>query len=292
MTITVEHDLPSNSQTDLERVVRLSQSIDADVLNACESSRGDPSVLPFKLRPSQMTLPENQGAKVEHENSENLEKNENIIVNRKPLKNIFQCIGQHSCEQPSIYYSITERKGLCADIKVTCDNCDFCTEEMPLYTSINQKHGKPLGVLNVCLLLPVLCSKMGISDLLLVLACLNIQDQDKRGMQRKLNTIADQEEEMEKQQLVENQKYVELISNLAGRSGETDLEFDAAFTSTPQAWCDCATQDFAPVIEKTTAKHLLVDLNIGTKLCSKPNCEHTDKTCKKKINKPSRGYFS
>ena len=81
---------------------------------------------------------------------------------------------------------------------------------MPLYTSIDQKHGMPLGVLNVCLLLPVLCSKMGISDLLLVLACLNIQDQDKRGMQRKLNTIADQEEEMEKQQLVENQKYVEL----------------------------------------------------------------------------------
>ena len=72
MTNTVEHDLPSNSQTDLERVVRLSQSIAADVLNACESSR-DPSVLPFKLRPSQMTLPENQGAKVEHENSEKLE---------------------------------------------------------------------------------------------------------------------------------------------------------------------------------------------------------------------------
>ena len=124
---------------------------------------------------------------------------------------------------------------------------------MPLYTSINQKHGKPLGVLNVCLLLPVLCSKMGISDLLLVLACLNIQAPDKRGMQRKLNTVADQVEEMGKQQLVENQKYVKQISNLAGRSCETDLEFDAAFTSRPQTGCDCATQVFAPVIEKTTA---------------------------------------
>ncbi|KAH3741093.1 hypothetical protein DPMN_047811 [Dreissena polymorpha] len=83
---------------------------------------------------------------------------------------------------------------------------------------------------------------------------------------------------MGRQQLV---KYVRRISNLAGCSGETDVEFDVAYTSRPQAGCDTATQVFAPVIEKTTSKHLPVDLHIENKLCSKPNCNHLDRSCKK-----------
>ncbi|KAH3771026.1 hypothetical protein DPMN_172326 [Dreissena polymorpha] len=38
-------------------------------------------------------------------------------------------------------------------------------------------------------------------------------------MQRKLNTVADQVEDMGRQQLVKNQEYVRRISNLAGCSG-------------------------------------------------------------------------
>ena len=274
----VQNDVPTDSQTDLDTIVRLNNTMAADVLNACRDK--DPAVLPFKLRPSKVA-PSVPGNKGNMHGTNEVSENENLIVNRKQLKSIFQCIGQHSCEKSSIDYTITERKGLCADIQVTCDNCNFCTEEMPLYQSINKKHGKPLGLLNVSLLLPVLCSKMGISDLLLVLACLNIFGPDKRGMQRKLNIVADQVEEMGKQQLVTNQQYVRSISNLAGLSGETDIEFDASFTSRPQAGCGAATQVFAPVMEKTTTKHLPVDVNIATKLCSNPSCEHTDKSCKK-----------
>ncbi|KAH3888013.1 hypothetical protein DPMN_012034 [Dreissena polymorpha] len=86
---------------------------------------------------------------------------------------------------------------------------------------------------------------------------------------------------MGRQQLVKNQEYVRHISNLAGCSGETDVEFDVAYTSRPKAGCDTATQVFAPVIEKTTSKHLPVDLHIGNKLCRKPNCNHLDRSCKK-----------
>ncbi|KAH3841012.1 hypothetical protein DPMN_114471 [Dreissena polymorpha] len=56
------------------------------------------------------------------------------------------------------------------------------------------------------------------SDLQLLLACLNIQASDKRGMQRNLNTVADQAEDMGRQQLVKNQEYVRYISHLAGCS--------------------------------------------------------------------------
>ncbi len=269
----VQDSIPLNSDPDLESVVRLGDSVANDVLNACNRSR-DPLVLPFKLRPRQ-TVPQSE------KQSANISDNENIIVNISQLGNIFKCIGNHSCDQPSLDYNITDRKGLCVDIKVLCHNCDFCSDEIPLYTSIPKKHGKPLGVLNISLLLPVLCSKLGISDLQLLLACLNIQAPDKRGMQRKLNTVADQVEDMGRRQLVKNQEYVRHISNLAGCSGETDVEFDVAYTSRPQAGCDTATQVFAPVIEKTTSKHLPVDLHIGNKLCSKPNCNHLDRSCKK-----------
>ncbi|KAH3862925.1 hypothetical protein DPMN_025900 [Dreissena polymorpha] len=106
------------------------------------------------------------------------------------------CKGNHGCDQPSLDYNITDRKGLCVDIKVSCHNCDFCSDEIPLYTSIPQKHGKPLEVLDISLLLLVFCLKFGISDLQLLLACLNIQAPNMRDMQRKLNTVADQVEDM------------------------------------------------------------------------------------------------
>ncbi|KAH3773807.1 hypothetical protein DPMN_175177 [Dreissena polymorpha] len=90
-------------------------------------------------------------------------------------------------------------------------------------------------------------------------------------MQRKLITVADQVEDMGRQQLVKKQEYVRHISNLAWCSGETDVEFDVAYTRRPQAGCDTATQVFASVIEKTASNHLPVDLDIANKLCSKPN---------------------
>ncbi|KAH3862924.1 hypothetical protein DPMN_025899 [Dreissena polymorpha] len=148
---------------DLEIVVRLGDSVANDVLNACNRSR-DPLVLHFKLRPRQ-AVPQSENQSATIGNSANISDNENIVVHKTQLGTIFKCIGNHSCDQPSLDYNITDRKGLCVDIKVSCHNCDFCIDEIPLYTSIPQKHVNPLEVLSISLLLPVLCSKLGKSDL-------------------------------------------------------------------------------------------------------------------------------
>jgi hypothetical protein len=46
------------------------------------------------------------------------------------------------------------------------------------------------------MLLQVMSFKKGIADVQLILACLNIQEPDKRGVQRKLNSMLDQVEDM------------------------------------------------------------------------------------------------
>ena len=47
------------------------------------------------------------------------------------------------------------------------------------------------GSLNVCLLIPVLKSKVGRSDDVQILNCLNIKSPDRRGLQRKPNRLSD-----------------------------------------------------------------------------------------------------
>ena len=53
-------------------------------------------------------------------------------------------------------------------------------------------------------------------DLIMTLACLNIQLPHKRGLQRKLNTVIDKVEDMNKEQIIQNQQYVRRIQTFAG----------------------------------------------------------------------------
>ncbi len=48
-----------------------------------------------------------------------------------------------------------------------------------------------MGTLNDSLLLPILKTKMGISDIIMCLACLNIQPPSKSGMHTTLNKLMD-----------------------------------------------------------------------------------------------------
>jgi hypothetical protein len=268
-------DLPINQCP--ESFVRLEQSVADDVLNAA-GQRLNSSVLPFKLRPRRaQSKPESvKDSELACEGS-----NENFIVNSQKLGCILQLVAKHSCIQPNIKTVVSDRRGVCVEVTIKCTNCNFTTGAQSLSQTIEQRHGKPSGTLNSSLLLPVMSSKMGIADVQLVLACLNIQAPDKRGMQRKLNIMSDQVEDICQDQMLKNQEYVKTITHLSGASAETDVEFDASYTSRPQANNITATQVFAPVIEKSTLKHLPIDINVGNKLCMRKECDHNNKHCKK-----------
>lgn len=263
-------------------VTRLSASVAADVMNATGSTHSDVTV-PFKLRP---TAPEKGSApakerKPSNINDKEVKNNENIIVNLDNLKGAFQAVSQHVCPKPDITLSRADRKGLLVEIEVACKNCDFHTGLIPMTdpTSILKS-----SMINISVLLPVLLSKIGINDLQLVLAALNIQAPDSRGMQRKLNELADEVEKLAREQLTKNQMYVKEIEELSGKPDGIELEFDVSYTSRPQAGTDTASQCFAPIIEKTTTQHLPVDIQIGNKLCSSKSCDHKSNKCKKNFD--------
>ena len=253
-------------------VRRLSKSLAADVLNA---SNCTPGTLPFKLRPATEPVKQKEVSADPQEES-----NENIIINFLKLESAFQEVSKHHCKQPAITTSLADRKGLCVFIQVKCKNCDFDTGHMPLFETIKLRQGQSSGTLNNSVLLPAMVSKMGLTDIQLVLACLNVSAPNKRGMQKKLNTLSDQVQKLDKQQLIKNQEYVRDVQYLAGRSG-TDIEYDVSYTSRPMAGQTTATQCFAPVLEKTTVKHLPVDVQVANKLCSLKKCPHTSKKCQK-----------
>ncbi|XP_053390405.1 uncharacterized protein LOC128553299, partial [Mercenaria mercenaria] len=267
------HGLDSQVKT----VTRLEKSVAADVLNAASCTT--PGILPYKLRPAQDS---NQTANKREEGiNKAQDSNENIIVNIKKLKSVFELVSKHVCEKPNIMMSVADRKGLCISLEVKCQNCDFATGHIPLFDSIKTKQGQESGTINNTVLMPVMTSKLGITDIQLVLSCLNIRAPNKRGMQRKLNNVSDQVQSLNKEQMVRNQRYIKKVQYLAQSSGGTDIEYDVSYTSRPKAGETTATQCFAPVIEKTTVKHLPVDIQIANKLCSLRNCSHNNKKCRK-----------
>ena len=87
---------------------------------------------------------------------------------------------------------------------------------MDLFTTVPSSQSPDAGSLNVGLLIPMLNSKIGISDVVQILSCLNIKLPDRRGLQRKLNRLSDIMVDVNKQQMIDNQSYVQHILQLAG----------------------------------------------------------------------------
>ena len=260
---------------------RLSASVAQDVLYACGQESKGPT-LPFRLRPAADTVKLKQPKITTPKSTPT--NNENAVVNLKMLESAFNTVAaKHSCGQPRLKLQVSERKGICLTVKVTCCNCNFVSSDMELFQSY-KKRGISAGLTNSCLILPVLGSKMGISDIHLVLACLNIQAPDKRGMQRKLNNLTEDVEQLNKAQLAENQQYVRQVERIAGNEDGTHLEFDVSYASRPLAGGSTATQCYAPTVEKTTCKKLPVDIQVANKLCPVKDCDHKSKKCKQNYN--------
>jgi len=81
----------------------------------------------------------------------------------------------------------------------------------------------------------VLKSKVGISDVVQVLSCLNIKSPDRRGLQRRLNRLSDMMVDVNKQQMIDNQTYVKHSLQLAGEENLVDVETDSSYNKTT-AW--------------------------------------------------------
>ena len=270
--------IPTEAEDVTSSLRRLHTSVAQDVLHASGLKSG-PTV-PFKLRPSTSTSTvENTNFSSKVSDSTSV-RNENAIVNLQMLENAFNSLNGHNCDNAILKLSVLDRKGLCITLQLKCQNCNFVSHELPLFHSV-KKQGQTTGILNNCLVLPVLGSKLGISDVQLMLACLNIQAPDKRGLQRKFNSLTDEVEKINTLQLEKNQNYVKQVENLAGRTDGTHLEYDVSYTSRPQAGGITATQCFAPTVEKTTLKQLPVDIQIGNKLCPLKLCNHLSRKCKK-----------
>lgn len=260
-----------------------------DVLSAASTSTQsrEPGVMPYRLRPEKQKdygeCADNGGDSSGYRNS--YSDNENIIVNLKKLEELVCAFAPHSCEaSDSVSIQIVERQGLCVSVIAKCKKCGFKTPKTGLFTKMKTQKGPDAGCINTMILMPVLKSRVGINDLQLVLSCINVRTPDKRGLQRKLNTVTDKAEEINKEQMVQNQLYVKRIQSFAGLPNQSDVEFDVSYSSRPQQGCERATQSFAPVIEQTTARHLPISIETANKLCTKQNCEHNTNTCKRNYN--------
>lgn len=238
-----------------------------------ESTR---ELVPSKLRPEKDKTCENSDDLAISEESE-----ENIIVNFKLLSNLIRAFLPHSCSNANPDVKIQKRQGLCVSVQAICASCGFLSDPIKLFTTIKSPRGPDSGVLNNSVLIPVLKSKVGISDIINILSCLNIKTLSRSVMQRKLNKMSDLMVDLNKQTMLENQNYVRRVLDLAGEENCIDAEVDSSFNNRPQAGFEAASQTFCPFVEQNTSRKLPVNIIVGNTLCPKTNCDHNNQACRK-----------
>ena len=285
----------SSNNNELTDNARVSSFEIQDVLSlvnraGCSQGRTGADVLPYRLRPGvekdySESFNINTAGKSSSSSTQSFSENENIIVNVKKLEELLISFAPHSCESSrSLSLDIVERQGLCVTVTVNCRNCGFETPKCALFTTMKTARGPDAGCVNTMMLIPVLKSRVGLNDLHLFLSCVNIRAPDLRGLQRKLNQLTDKIENLNKKQMLLNQQYVKRIQTFAGLSNESDMEFDVSYNSRPQQGCERATQSFAPLIERTTTRHLPIAIETANKLCTKQKCQHNTNSCKRNYN--------
>jgi hypothetical protein len=250
----------------------------ADVYAEAAFSMTSPLLVPSKLRPEKLAT-----LKEEDENA--CMCGENIIINIDKLQHIIEAFYEHSYFSPACTgacptINISERKGLCLKINVTCKNCTFETGDMPTYHEVRHgTRGPATGTLNDNLLMAVMKSRIGVSDATLMLSCLNVQAPAASLLYAKVNRMSDNLQQLNETAMLENVQFVRDVNTLAGRMNEVDIATDTAFNNRPQAGYEAATQSVAIVTELNTSKKLPLTMQVANKLCPKRNCNHDN--CKK-----------
>ena len=172
-----ESELPEQSldAPNVHRRLRTDEA--ADVLycsNECETSESTPAPttasLPFRLRPS--AAKEIDGGT----------KDENIFVNIGILQVFIKSVHSNNCKKTDLNLKVTKRNGLCISLQAQCSACHFKSNEQTMTeTQRLSKRGPETGLLNQMVVLPVLKSKMGMSDVSFLLNCVNVKTPCKIG---------------------------------------------------------------------------------------------------------------
>ena len=207
---------------------------------------------------------------------------ENVVVNFHKLSSLVAGF-LHKCARPCPEVRIEKRKGLCITAKTYCKFCKFQSEPIDLFTSILKRRGPTAGSLNDALAIPVLKSKMGVSDITYLFSCLNIQPPAPSGLHKIVCKASDKMIELNQASMNKNQEYVKKVLEMSGREAEVNVETDLSFNNRPQSGYEAATQSFCPMVEQDTSKKLVLSLATANKLCAKRNCNHgnNNNNCRK-----------
>jgi hypothetical protein len=123
----------------------------------------------------------------------------------------------------------------------------------------------------VFLIIPVVKSKVGISDVVPILSCLNIKSPNRRGLQRRFIRLSDMMVDVNKQ-MIDNHSYVKHILQ-RGWGRQSSWCRNRLFLQQTTA-CEAATQTFCPLVEQCTTKKIAINT-----VCRKT--EHNAHACKR-----------
>lgn len=174
---------------------------------------------------------------------------------------------------------LSEKDSVC--LRATCTNCGFHTGVHKLYTECtSNKRGPAAGCLNEGLSMATVKSKMGRTDVQMLMACLDIRAPSLTVINNKINKQCEKMIELNEKSMVENQKFAGQVATFIGEGNGIDVETDTCFNNRNQTGYEAGTQSFSPVIEKTTGLNLPIAMATANKLCSKINmCTHENNKC-------------
>ncbi|XP_062595294.1 uncharacterized protein LOC134256626 [Saccostrea cucullata] len=239
-----------------------------------KSYDGPPNTVPWKLRPKKQITDLKETCE---------DSSENIIVNFTKLQDCIKLCMRHNCKRPdSVNTSIVHRKGMCISLQTKCNRCSFDTKPCKLYTEcIKQNRGPAAGCLNEGLSMATLKSKMGGSDVQMLMACLDIRSPCLTNVNnKKITKQCEKMVVMNENTMMENQKFVADVATCLGKGNLVDVERDTCYNNRNQTGYEAASQSFSPIIEKMTGYNLPVAMATANKICSKINsCNHDVKKC-------------
>ena len=212
------------------------------------------------------------------------EEHENGVVQLSKLTDLLQSFSMHyksECKNPDPVVVSSKRKGLCLECTCICRTCKFKSCTVKLYEECRVgSWGPASGTINEGLMMSTVKTKVGPTDLSVILGCMNVKPLSNSLMYEKMNRICDTMKSMNEEALVQNQKFVANFCEASGNS--VSVEIDSSFNNRIQAGYEAGTMSFSPMIEQSTGLHLPISATIFNKLCSKSEkCQHHDDECNK-----------
>ena len=161
------------------------------------------------------------------------------------------------------------RKGMCITLQTKCNRCSFNTKPVKLYTECKkQNRGPAAGCLNEGLSMATLKSKMGGSDVQMLMACLDIRSPCLTNINNKITKQCEKMVIMNENTMIANQKFVVDVATGLGKGKLVDVETDTCYNNRNQTGYEAATQSFSPIIEKMTGYNRPLAMATANKICS------------------------